>query len=41
VYQVLNKPFFSPEYDDARNYGSIGAVLGHEMTHGFDDQVSC
>ena len=41
VYQVLNKPFFSPEYDEARNYGSIGAVLGHEMTHGFDDQVSC
>ena len=35
---VLEKPFFSPEYDAARNYGSIGAVLGHEMTHGFDDQ---
>jgi len=35
---VLDKPFFSPEYDEARNYGSIGAVLGHEMTHGFDDQ---
>jgi len=35
---VLNKPFFSPSYPSARNYGSIGAVLGHEMTHGFDDQ---
>lgn len=35
---VLDKPFFSPEFDSARNYGSIGAVLGHEMTHGFDDQ---
>ena len=35
---VLDKPFFSPAYDSARNYGSIGAVLGHEMTHGFDDQ---
>jgi len=35
---VLDKPFFSPDFDEARNYGSIGAVLGHEMTHGFDDQ---
>jgi len=35
---VIDKPFFSAEYDDARNYGSLGAVLGHEMTHGFDDQ---
>ncbi|HZY39413.1 MAG TPA: M13 family metallopeptidase [Mucilaginibacter sp.] len=31
-------PFFDPEADDAFNYGGIGAVIGHELTHGFDDQ---
>jgi len=35
---VLDPPFFDAGYPSARNYGSIGAVLGHEMTHGFDDQ---
>jgi putative endopeptidase len=35
---ILQKPFFSHEYDDALNYGGIGAVIGHEMTHGFDDK---
>lgn len=35
---ILQAPFFSAEADDAVNYGSIGAVIGHEMTHGFDDQ---
>ena len=34
---ILQPPFFSPEYPDCRNYGGIGSVLGHEMTHGFDD----
>ncbi|HEY4001605.1 MAG TPA: M13 family metallopeptidase [Candidatus Xenobia bacterium] len=35
---ILQPPFFNPEADDAANYGAIGAVIGHEMTHGFDDQ---
>jgi putative endopeptidase len=35
---ILNPPFFNPEADDAVNYGGIGVVIGHEMTHGFDDQ---
>jgi predicted metalloendopeptidase len=35
---VLQPPFFYPNADDAVNYGAIGAVIGHEMTHGFDDQ---
>ncbi|MBR1929842.1 MAG: M13 family metallopeptidase [Paludibacteraceae bacterium] len=35
---ILQYPFFSMEADDAFNYGAIGVVIGHEMTHGFDDQ---
>lgn len=35
---ILQYPFFSEKADDAVNYGGIGAVIGHEMTHGFDDQ---
>jgi len=37
---ILQWPMFDPEQDDAFNYGSIGSVIGHEMTHGFDDQGS-
>lgn len=35
---ILQAPYFNPEADDAENYGAIGVVIGHEMTHGFDDQ---
>jgi putative endopeptidase len=35
---IMQPPFFDPQADDAINYGGMGAVIGHEMTHGFDDQ---
>ncbi len=37
---ILQPPFFDPKADDAVNYGSLGFVIGHEMTHGFDDSGS-
>lgn len=35
---IMQPPFFDPNRDDAMNYGAMGAVIGHELTHGFDDQ---
>jgi len=37
---ILQPPFFDPEMDDAVNYGAMGAVIGHEILHGYDDQGS-
>jgi putative endopeptidase len=35
---ILQPPYFDPEADDATNYGGVGGAIGHELTHGFDDQ---
>jgi putative endopeptidase len=35
---ILQPPFYNPQASDAVNYGGIGAVIGHELTHGFDDE---
>jgi len=37
---ILQPPFYDPKADDATNFGAVGAVIGHELTHGFDDQGS-
>jgi putative endopeptidase len=37
---IMQPPFFDPAADDAVNYGAMGAIIGHELTHGFDDQGS-
>ncbi|TND06536.1 MAG: putative endopeptidase [Bacteroidetes bacterium] len=37
---IMQPPFFNPDADDAVNYGAMGAIIGHELTHGFDDQGS-